>query len=363
MLSGRERRFLETILTWPQLSVMAITPAGEIVFWSPGAEELFGYNRSEAEGRSLVDLIVPPQRVQEIRKAIAEALQVGHTTFESVRSKKDGTLVPVEIAMKSVPDGEGGPFIVATQRDITYRTRIRDELEAVSRRRSEDLQRFAFSVQRAHEEERQRIARELHDDLGSRLTGMKLKIEILQEDLPANAAALSAGLEQVKKGIEGLVGEIRRISSNLRPPVLDDFGLVAAVRLLCKEFEGSSKIAVRFRGDPVRGGNKDAEIGLYRIAQEALTNVAHHARARSVGVRLSQHDEWIRLVVEDDGKGLAKRNGNGRRMGLGLIGMNERAQMLGGSVKITSSPGRGTRVEAEIPASAGEGEQWRKSGY
>ncbi len=489
MLGGREKKYLEALLSWPRLSVVALTPTGEIDFWSPGAQELFGYCSSEAEGRSIFDLIVSPDRLPEARKALGDTVLVGHTWFESARRKKDGTLVFVEVTMKCVQGGEGEPpFILTTQRDITRRrqteeklraseeqyrrivetaaegiwtidingatsyinrrgaailgydvqemigrspleftfpeddsfgkrfgmpnqheahegdhrlrrkdgsevfvhtvttpilgeqgeyrgalamfaditdrNRLREELEAIALRRSEDLRRFAFSIQRAQEEERQRIARELHDDLGQRLTGMKLKIEILEEDLPADGANVRTGLGEVKKGIEGLVGEVRRISSNLRPPVLDDFGLVPAVRLLCKEFEGSSKIAVRFRGDAIRCGNKDAEIALYRIAQEALSNVAQHAKARSAAVRLSQHGDRLRLTVEDDGSGvdLARRNGDGRRMGLGLIGMNERAQLLGGSLKLTSSPGCGMRVEVELPANAGEGEGWRKQG-
>ncbi len=489
MLSGRDRKYLETLLSLPRLSVMALRPTGEIDFWSAGAQELFGYTSSEAEGRSIFDLIVPPDRLPEARVALGDALSVGHASFETLRRKNDGTLVSVEVTMKFVPGGEGGePFVLTTQRDITRRKqteerlraseeqyrrivetaaegiwtidingatsyinrrgstilgydvqeligrnpgeftfpgddsfgrqfgmpnqhearegdhrlrrkdgsevfvhtvtapilgergeyrgalamftdiserkRLREELGAIARRRSEDLLRFAFSVQHAQEEERQRIARELHDDLGQRLTGMKLKIEILEEDLPADGADFRTGLGQVKKGIEGMVGEIRRISSNLRPPVLDDFGLVAAVRLLCKEFEGSRKVTVRFRGDTVRCGNKDAEIALYRIAQEALSNVARHAKAKTVAVRLSQHGDRLRLVVEDDGMGvdLTRRNGDGRRKGLGLIGMNERAQLLGGSLKVMSSPGCGMRVEAELPADAGEGEGWRKQG-
>ena len=347
------RRF-STIVEQSNEAIISETLDGEILSWNAAATRIFGYASDEMIGKN-ISLLIPPERQGESRR-ILESIRRGelveqHTT---VRRRKDGQEIDVSQSVSLIRDTgnaiTGASIIV---RDITEEKRLREELDAVAQRRAEDLRRFAFSVQQAQEEERRRISRELHDDLGQRLTGLKLKIEVLGEDVPECAVIVTEGLEQVKKGINALLMEVRRISSNLRPSVLDDFGMVAAVRLLCKEFEGSSKIGVRFRGSAVRCGNKDAEIALYRIVQEALSNVSRHAKARSVAVNLAQHGDRIRLVVEDDGRGvdLARRNGNGERKGLGLIGMNERMQLLGGSVQISSSPGHGMRVQVEIPAS------------
>jgi PAS domain S-box-containing protein len=483
MFPEGDTHYFKAFLQWPRLAWTVLSTDGEIRFWSPGAEALFGYRAAEAEHRSLFELVVPPGRSQETHDAIAEALHAGHTSFESVRRRKDGSLIFVDIAMMSIADGRtDSSFIIANQRDITPRKqaegklraseehyrrivetategiwttdftgatsyinrrgaavfgyqpdgmvgrspkdfafpedvgrgggvlglhdrgmpeqgeyrmrrkdghelfirsvttpilgehgeylgaltmfsditdqkRLRDELDAIARQRSEDLSRFALSIQRAQEEERRRIARELHDDLGQRLTGLKLKMDVLREDLPPVDARVAGRLREIQQGIEGLVGEIRRISSNLRPPVLDDLGLVAAVRMLCREFESSGNIKIRFMGDGVLRICRDAEIAIYRIAQEALSNVAQHAHARLVSIRLEQTRGRVRLIVEDDGKGMEPAQLRDGRRGLGLVGMNERARLLGGSVDIVSKPGHGLRLEVEIPAHEEEGNE------
>lgn len=229
-----------------------------------------------------------------------------------------------------------------------------DQIEQGERLRTQSLRLFAIATQRAQEEERARIARELHDDLCQRLTGTKYRVEVLHDQLvPAHRRA-AKDLDDVMQELDRSITEVRRMSFNLRPSVLDDFGLVAALRLLCTDFQRLHAIPATIRVeeniDDDLGG--PADIALYRIAQEALTNVAKHASATRVQVQLTREDALIRLRIEDDGKGFleeeaVKKRGAGH--GLGLISMRERAELLGGTCAVTSAEGTGTVVTITIP--------------
>ncbi len=229
-----------------------------------------------------------------------------------------------------------------------------DRIEKAEQERTESLRLFAVSMQRAQEEERSRIARELHDDLCQRLTGTKYQVEVLHDQLlPANKR-MAKELDDVMGELDRSIAEVRRISFNLRPSVLDDFGLVAALRLLCTEFQRAHGIPATVEvadslGDDI---GTDTEIALYRIAQEALHNIGKHAGASKVRILLTRGEAFLRLRVEDDGKGfeqedVAKKRGPGH--GLGLISMRERAELLGGVCEVTSAPGTGTAVMIAIP--------------
>jgi signal transduction histidine kinase len=164
-------------------------------------------------------------------------------------------------------------------------------------------------------------------------------------------------IRRITGDIEAMMADIKRISSNLRPAELDDFGLVSALSLLCRDFQKTCSIPVSFVPGPGTHCGKEIEIALYRIAQEALANVARHSGARTVTVSLSCVEGMVGLVIEDDGGGFdisAIRTQGGTHAGLGLISMKERAQLLGGSTYLTSTPGQGTRIHVEIPLSARE---------
>ncbi len=228
------------------------------------------------------------------------------------------------------------------------------KLETAERERSAALKSFAISVQRAQEEERGRISRELHDDLCQRLTGMKFTVEGLGDELRPLNRRVSRQLQGVTQELEKAIIEVRRISSNLRPSVLDDFGLVSALRLLCRDFERQHRIeaTLELREPVPREVDSNVETALYRIAQEALANVAKHAGANVANVRLAAEGGNITLRVDDNGRGFDDANpghSNGKGHRLGLTGMRERASLLGGRCDITSTPGRGTSVTITIP--------------
>jgi signal transduction histidine kinase len=228
------------------------------------------------------------------------------------------------------------------------------QLASAEQRRSEDLRRFAVSVQRVQEEERRRISRELHDDLCQRLSGMKFQVEAMEGDLPSAARRMGKGLRDFRLELERSITEVRRVSSDLRPSVLDDFGLVAALRILCKDFEKRHAVRTVFQVEDggYTAGEPQLEIALYRIVQEALTNVARHAEASSVTVRLLGHGRAIQLIVDDDGKGFdpgAAVPRPGEDHGLGLINMRERTELLGGRCVVETAPNEGTTISVTIP--------------
>ncbi|HEU4929539.1 MAG TPA: sensor histidine kinase, partial [Candidatus Krumholzibacteria bacterium] len=202
------------------------------------------------------------------------------------------------------------------------------------------------------EDERRRISRELHDGLGQRLSGLKMALQLLEDDATDKGRAPSSQLEQLSRDIDQMIVEVRRLSYNLRPAALDDFGLVAAIEMLCKDFVKTNHIEVHFEpGERDAPHDSHVDIAVYRIVQEALSNVAKHASASRVKVDLRRRDASIVVMVEDDGRGFdpAELHVEGDGSGLGLVGMMERTELLGGRFDVQSRVGAGTRIEAELP--------------
>ena len=215
-------------------------------------------------------------------------------------------------------------------------TRLGDERRQSARR--------ALAVQEA---ERQRVSRELHDEVGQALTGLLLQVE---HAAGAPADERDSRLEDVRASARAALEDVRGIAQRLRPQVLDDLGLHAALVTLCSTFTRDTGIPVRRHITPGQLDlDPDAELAIYRIAQESLTNVARHAGATQVELSLEQAGASVRLLVQDDGRGL----GDGaRNPGGGLRGMRERAVLADGSVRLSSPPDGGTMVQLDLPAHA-----------
>ncbi|OGK97338.1 MAG: hypothetical protein A3E31_17190 [Candidatus Rokubacteria bacterium RIFCSPHIGHO2_12_FULL_73_22] len=229
---------------------------------------------------------------------------------------------------------------------------FRDEL----RRRDEARRRLLEQIITAQEEERRRIARELHDGTGQSLTSLTLGLAAIIESRDLDAVHERAA--ELRVLAVRTLDEVHSLARGLRPSILDDLGLVPALERHLKEYEASRGLAVDLHA---RGLDQrlpgSVEIAVYRIVQEALTNIAKHADASAVSVLLERRDDSVRIIVEDDGRGfdahavLVSRDADRR---LGLHGMHERALLLGGSLTIESAPGRGTSVFADIPLGEGE---------
>jgi signal transduction histidine kinase len=213
---------------------------------------------------------------------------------------------------------------------------------------SEDkLRRLAAHLISVREEERAHIAREIHDELGQVLTGIKMEVGWLAKRL--KEPQLLEKTDSMSKLIDSTVQTVRKIATGLRPEMLDDMGLVAAIGWQAKDFQKRTGIRCRVKLPPETTKlDIDVATTAFRIFQEILTNVARHSRATRVDIDLGVTDEQVSLEVHDNGVGIAESDLHGRKS-LGLLGMHERALLFGGEVSITGSPGHGTRVAVTIP--------------
>ena len=246
--------------------------------------------------------------------------------------------------------------------DLDERVRLRTAELEESR---EQLRALATRVEAVREEEKTRMAREIHDQLGQALTGLKMDAQWLNTRLPKASASVGLGVspnalpgdvaalrvktETMMRLIDSTIQLVGKIASDLRPALLDDLGLVAAIEWQSEEFESRSGIACDFEAlcddDDI---TPDVATGVFRILQEALTNVARHAEATHVQIRLAENDGSLVLMIVDDGRGLQGDKWRDTKS-LGLLGMRERALMIGGAVELKGAAGRGTTVTLRVP--------------
>jgi signal transduction histidine kinase len=216
----------------------------------------------------------------------------------------------------------------------------------------EQLRRLTRQVVTAQEEDRRRVSRELHDEAGQALTALKINLKLLQADLPPEATALRESLSEAIALTDATMDEMRRLAHALRPPALDAVGLNPTLEDLCREFSRRTHLSVEYVGTELPALPDAVTICFYRVLQESLTNAARHAQADQVRVALRHDSDGVSLWVEDNGRGfdpervISSSNQDG---GIGLLGMRERIELLGGRLEINSRPGRGTRLVACIP--------------
>jgi PAS domain S-box-containing protein len=237
-----------------------------------------------------------------------------------------------------------------------------EELEAKVAERTREISRYSKElttrVLRAQEEERKRIARELHDDTGQQLSTLLIHLDLLAPSIPADNPPLEAGFERVRTLAQRTLDAVRALSHDLRPTILDDFGLIAALRWFGDEYTRTFGVPVTIDINrvPEERLTPEAELALFRVAQEALTNSGKYAQATQTGVTLAGEDGAVVLTVTDNGRGFDPATTRPTRQGgLGLYGMRERVELLGGQFEIDAAPDRGTRVVAQIPLSDGDG--------
>jgi signal transduction histidine kinase len=225
----------------------------------------------------------------------------------------------------------------------------RKQIEAELRTSEESLRALAVHLQSVREEERTRIAREIHDELGQTLTGLKMDLTSLAKRLPEQQKDLGKKVKSMFQLIDSTIHSVRRISSGLRPQVLDELGLVAAVKWQATEFQ--KRTGIRCRIDLPADGvqlREEQSTAVFRIFQEVLTNVARHAKATRVGIDFQVSEDRLVLKIEDNGKGMRETDRR-RPSRLGLMGMRERAVLFGGDFEIGSEPGKGTLVTLSMP--------------
>lgn len=357
-----EERYRLILASATDHAIFTLNPDRAVTDWSPGAEFVFGFPAAEMIGRSGDELFTPEDRAAGAPAAEVEAARRdGRATDERWHLRKGGERFFASGALTPLAGGRG---FVKVLRDLTERKWIEDELlrtreqlqKSVSVRtaelaaaldslETEMLRRneLARRLSTAQEEERQRLARDLHDTVGQTLTGLAL-------------AAAAGQLEQVRRLADELSRELHDVAVRLRPTALDDLGLAAAARELVAEWSARAKVPVDFQavGAEALRLPREIETALYRVVQEALTNVARYAGATRVSVVVGRREEEAVAVIEDDGFGfdpeaVPRTPVPGRRGGLGLVGMRERVELLGGALEVDSAPGAGTTVIARIP--------------
>jgi PAS domain S-box-containing protein len=320
---------------------------GRIVTWNPGAERLYGYRGEEVAGRFLA-MVVPPERAGELESLRARVQRGAHIEQqETVRVRKDGARIAVSVSISPIKDGEGRIIGASSiERDITERARAG---EALARSRAQ-LRDFAGQLRSARETERTQIAREIHDELGQALTALKMDLFSLKHTVPAPLRdPLLAKTDEMAKLIDEMVDKVRTLATELRPAVLDSLGLSAAVEWAVQQFARRTRIecTLDLPAEPLRL-DADRSTDLFRILQEALTNVARHAHATRVDVHLRATPGEVVLEVHDNGRGITDSETENVRS-FGLLGMRERTLPWGGELCVRVAPQGGTSVIACIP--------------
>jgi PAS domain S-box-containing protein len=325
-------------------AILVLDRTGTVLEANPAAGILFSRSKTTLESLRITDLV----GATGAEKLLGASRNRGQPASLALKSK-EGLDLYIEPSLTEVDDGQGNPVIQVLFRDVTE-----------ERHRQAGLRAYAAHVTRAHEEERQRIARELHDETIQTLVLLCRQLDSLDGDGESLTASQTDSLRKARSTAEEVVQGLRDFSKALRPPILDDLGMMASVRRLLTDFTERARIEGRLK---VTGGERrlppDAELGLYRITQEALWNIERHAGASRVALVITFSAEKVKLEVVDNGVGFSVPPGSGDFTAsghLGLISMQERAELLGGKLEIRSSPGKGTRVIVSVPVTDGIGQ-------
>ncbi len=344
-LSGAAAR-LAGLLDSAMDAIITVDTEQRIVLYNRAAEKIFGWPSEQALGERL-DKLMP----ERFRGGHAAHVRRFATTGTTSRRMGDGTVLygqraggeefPMEASISQLDTADGKLFTVIL-RDVTERARAREELSA-----------FASEAHAILEAEKTRIARELHDELAQSLTALKMDAIWVRDNFPANAQAAAAKLADMLGMLDATVASTRRIAADLRPLMLDDLGLVPAVEWLVQNFGQRTGVACTLTVDEDVELHEPYATAVFRIVQESLANVAKHAAASEVHVRIDRVPGSVVLQVRDNGRGFLT-NTPRKPYSLGLMGLRERTQLLKGNIHIDSQPGQGTRIDVRIPVAEKE---------
>jgi PAS domain S-box-containing protein len=321
-----------------------------ITRWSKRAEEIFGWKASEALGKNVYDPDFPIiykediQAVDKINEQLMKGIVNGNMSLNR-NYTKEGKVIYNEWYNSVLRDEYGN---IITILSLTYDVTTRMEAEEKLNESYRQIRLLSENLQNIREEERTHIAREIHDELGQQLTVMKMDASWLKKKLTDTDYAIKEKIEDLIQILNITVQSVRKISYELRPHLLD-LGLSDAIEWHLKEFEKRSGIKTSFNESSEKLELADSiKTGLFRICQESLTNVARHSKAKQVQADLIKNNGQLVLSITDNGKGFNIQKINERNT-LGILGMKERAAMMGGNYDIESEPGRGTIVTVTIP--------------
>ena len=352
-LLREERNFISAILHTVATLVVVLDPQGRIVRFNRACEQTTGYSFGEVEGKCFWDLLLVPEEVGPVQAVFQELQTVAlPSQYENYWVTKDGNRRLIAWSNTVLQNSDGSvEYVIGTGVDITERQRAEAELHenAVALGRNQEaLRALTAQLIHAQEEERKRIARELHDDLNQKLAVLGMELGKLEQPLRF-PDQLPERLRSLQDSLGNLSDDVRNMAYRLHPATLEYLGLEAALRSECAQFSEREGLEVEFTSRNLPDSfSEDVSLCLYRVAQESLWNIAKHAAAGKVRVTLAGEENGSRFCVEDTGGGFdpeqAKDNG-----GLGLVSMEERVRLVKGSLTVQSKPGHGTRVEVWVP--------------
>lgn len=289
-----------------------------------------------------------PQKVELFKEHIKNELIPTRQNTEL--TLWNGKKTPVEITNSFIYLSEGRKLLLSVFRDISEQIAAENKI----RQSEENYRRLALHLQTIREEERAKIAQDIHDHLGQLLTGLHLDFSYLKKITPRDNIKINDTIDSITKLIQNIIESVQRISSELRPPILDDLGLIPAIEWELSKFRERTDIKCKFLSSISNVNvNKKQLINIFRIFQESLTNIARHSNASNVNVNVYQKNGCLYVIIKDDGKGIPIEKLNSPSA-LGLIGMRERALSCNGELIIDSKPGTGTKITLKIPTIGGE---------
>ena len=336
--------------------ILVMDREGSLLFMNPEAERLLGWSEMELIGKD-VHQIIHHHRTDGKGGAHEECPILGIFRHQEKRLhsedetfiRKDWQPINVSYVATVIEEQETLIATVLTFRDITQRKQMENELKA-SRKQ---LHEFSVFQQTVRENERRHFARELHDELGQALTALKFDIAWMKTQCLCNNQKVTEKLSAMTNLVGSTVESVRRIAEDLRPCMLDDLGLAAAIEWQTELFQARTGIQCELhRNREEFDLNGELTTALFRIVQEALNNVAKHALAKTVQVVVEEANGRIGLEIRDDGKGFEARQVGKRSFG--LLGIKERVKILDGAVEVTSQPGQGTQIRVSIPVTMPE---------
>ena len=384
LLRSSEERMGMLMESFTDYAILSMDSEGLVDSWNKGAEIIFGYSQEEIIGTP-GDVIFTPEDVAHgiPEKERQTARKKGRASDERWHLRKDGSrffahgvLMPLYVGKRLSGYAKIASDLTEKKRRAEELQRAHDELELRVKERTKELAESNIALVKEMEEreiaerqridllrrlvssqefERRRIARDLHDQLGQRLTALRLKIASLKDSSPTEPE-FAARVQRLQEIAERLDSEVSFLAWELRPSALDDLGLTDAIGAFVNEWSKHYEIPADFYSANLSGDrlDRDTETHLYRISQEALNNIAKHAQPTQVTVILERRGENVILIIEDDGIGFQlppDRLPSESGKGLGLVGMRERASLVGGTVEIESAPGKGTTIFVKAPYS------------
>ncbi|MCK4352834.1 PAS domain S-box protein [candidate division WOR-3 bacterium] len=339
----RFRDIVENALEW----IWEVDANGKYTYVSHVVEKILGYKPEEILEKHFYDLFYPEDR-EKLKKVAFKvfAKKQSFSEFKNRNMHKNGKTVWLSTSGVPILDEKGTLLgYRGADIDITECKRAEEELKSSS----EQLRNLYAHLESVREEERTHIAREIHDELGQALTALKMDLSWLNHKLPKDQKSLLEKTKSILKLIDNIIRTVQRISTELRPGILDDLGLAAAIEWQVEEFQKRSGIKCKVNlvpEDVILA--QDCSTTIFRIFQETLTNVARHANATRVKVSLKEKVGKLELKVKDNGKGITEKQISDSKS-LGLIGIRERVHFWGGEVKISGIQDKGTTITVSIP--------------